>query len=61
MLLWTFAGQARNVCHMLFEIAVVVVFVGGCILGGLYGAESRPDFVDPRVKHEPFVGPFRRS
>ncbi len=46
---------------MLFEIAVVVVFVAGCILGGLYGAESRPDFLDPRVKHKPFVGPFRRS
>ena len=24
-----------------------------CIAGGLWGAETRPDFLDPRVKHEP--------
>jgi hypothetical protein len=24
-----------------------------------FGAESRPDFLDPRRKHGPFITPFR--
>jgi hypothetical protein len=26
---------------------------------GLFGAESRPDFINPNRKHGPFITPFR--
>src|SRR4051794_1081688 len=56
-----FGGRVgvRSPRAMLLTVLVAVAFVGLCILGGLFGAESRPDFLDPRTKHRPFVAPFR--
>ena len=44
---------------MLLTLLVAVAFVALCVAGGLFGAESRPDFLDPRTKHGPFITPFR--
>ncbi|HMJ96772.1 MAG TPA: hypothetical protein VK486_13010 [Thermoleophilaceae bacterium] len=35
----------------------VVFFFVALVLGPIFGAESRPDFVDPRVKAKRNVGP----
>ena len=43
----------------MLAIVLIVAFVVFCIACGLWGAESRPDFLDPRVKHGSFTGPFR--
>jgi hypothetical protein len=43
---------------MLFGLAIFAAFAVLLILMGLYGSESRPDFLDPRTKHGPFVTPI---
>ncbi|HEY3188093.1 MAG TPA: hypothetical protein VGJ70_11495 [Solirubrobacteraceae bacterium] len=43
----------------MLAVILIVAFVLFCIAGALWGAESRPDFLDPRVKHKSFTGPFR--
>jgi hypothetical protein len=44
---------------MLPTLLVLVGFVVLILLSGWLGAESRPDFLDPRKKHGPFISPFR--
>ena len=34
---------------LLISVGLLVI----CVAGGLFGAETRPDFLDPRVKHDP--------
>jgi hypothetical protein len=40
----------------LLILAGIVVLL---LLMGWLGAESRPDFLDPRKKHGPFLSPMR--
>jgi hypothetical protein len=40
----------------LLALAGFIVLI---LIGGWLGAESRPDFLDPRRKHGPFISPFR--
>jgi hypothetical protein len=44
---------------MLEILAILAVLAAILILVGFFGAESRPDFLDPRRKHGPFITPFR--
>jgi hypothetical protein len=44
---------------MLPTILALTGFVVLILLSGWLGAESRPDFLDPRKKHGPFISPFR--
>jgi hypothetical protein len=44
---------------MIGPLLILVGFVVLLLLMGRFGAESRPDFLDPRRKHGPFVSPFR--
>ena len=45
---------------MLPTLLTVAGFVLLLLLSGRFGAESRPDFLDPREKHGPFVSPVLR-
>jgi hypothetical protein len=43
-------------------LAMFAIFAGVVLLlllMGWLGAESRPDFLDPRKKHGPFISPIR--
>ena len=44
---------------MLPALFILAGFVLLLLAMGWLGAESRPDFLDPRKKHGPFVSPFR--
>jgi hypothetical protein len=44
---------------MLPGLLILAGFVLLLLAMGWLGAESRPDFLDPRKKHGPFVSPFR--
>jgi hypothetical protein len=44
---------------MLLGFLILAGFVVLLLLMGWLGAESRPDFLDPRKKHGPFVSPVR--
>jgi hypothetical protein len=44
---------------MLAMFAIFAGFVLLLLLMGWLGAESRPDFLDPRKKHGPFISPIR--
>jgi hypothetical protein len=44
---------------MLPTLLTLAGFVLLLLLSGRFGAESRPDFLDPRKKHGPFVSPIR--
>jgi hypothetical protein len=44
---------------MLPTLLILTGFVVLWLAIGWLGAESRPDFIDPRKKHGPFVSPFR--
>jgi hypothetical protein len=44
---------------MLPALLILAGFVLLLVAMGWLGAESRPDFIDPRKKHGPFVSPFR--
>ena len=44
---------------MLPTLIAIVGFVVLMLLSGWLGTESRPDFLDPRRKHGPFVSPIR--
>jgi hypothetical protein len=44
---------------MLAPLLILAGFVLLLVLMGWLGAESRPDFLDPRRKHGPFVSPVR--
>jgi hypothetical protein len=46
---------------MIFELAIFAAFAVLLILMGLFGTESRPDFLDPNQKHRPFVTPLGRD
>jgi hypothetical protein len=49
-----------SICHkMLPAFLILAGFVLLLLFMGWFGAESRPDFLDPRRKHGPFVSPFR--
>ncbi|HKH16568.1 MAG TPA: hypothetical protein VKA57_03505 [Solirubrobacteraceae bacterium] len=43
---------------MLLGIAIFAAFALLLMLMGLFGTESRPDFLDPTRKHDPFVTPI---
>jgi hypothetical protein len=44
---------------MLPAILILAGFVALLLMMGWFGAESRPDFLDPRKKHGPFISPIR--
>ena len=44
---------------MLFTLIIFAAFAAVLLLMGWASAESRPDFLDPRTKHQPFAGPIR--
>jgi hypothetical protein len=44
---------------MLPAFLILAGFVLLLLAMGWLGAESRPDFLDPRKKHGPFVSPIR--
>jgi hypothetical protein len=44
---------------MLVGLLILAGFAALLLLMGWFGAESRPDFIDPRKKHGPFMSPFR--
>jgi hypothetical protein len=44
---------------MLPALLILAGFVLLMLLMGRFGAESRPDFLDPRKKHGPFISPIR--
>jgi hypothetical protein len=44
---------------MLPLLLILAGFVLLLLAMGWLGAESRPDFLDPRKKHGPFVSPIR--
>jgi hypothetical protein len=44
---------------MLPALLILAGFVVVLLAMGWLGAESRPDFLDPRKKYGPFVSPFR--
>ena len=44
---------------MLLGLLILAGFALLLLSMGWLGAESRPDFVDPRKKHGPFISPFR--
>jgi hypothetical protein len=44
---------------MLPGLLILAGFVLLLLAMGWLGAESRPDFLDPRKKHGPFVSSFR--
>ena len=46
---------------MLFGLAIFAAFALLLILMGMYGVESRPDFLDPNEKHGPFVTPIPKQ
>ena len=46
---------------MLLGLAILATFAVLLVLMGLFGAESRPDFLDPSEKHRPFVTPLGRD
>jgi hypothetical protein len=46
---------------MLFGFPLFAAFAVLLILMGLFRKESRPDFLDPNVKHRPFVTPLRKE
>jgi hypothetical protein len=43
---------------MLLTLAILVAVALLVVVIDRLGAESRPDFVDPRHKHGPFITPF---
>jgi hypothetical protein len=43
---------------MLLTLAIVAAVALLLVVIDRFGAESRPDFVDPRHKHGPFITPF---
>jgi hypothetical protein len=44
---------------MLPTLLTLAGFIVLILLSGRFGAESRPDFLDPREKHGTFLAPFR--
>jgi hypothetical protein len=44
---------------MLPALLILAGLVVLLLLMGWLGAESRPDFLDPRKKHGPFLSPMR--
>jgi hypothetical protein len=44
---------------MLPTLLTLAGFVVLILISGWLGAESRPDFLDPRKKHGPFISTFR--
>jgi hypothetical protein len=44
---------------MIETLAILAALSLLLVLIGLFGAESRPDFINPNRKHGPFITPFR--